>query len=461
MCRIWDRSELVESQALALYFPGPGSFTGEDVVEFHVHGNPLIAREVMASLGRVPGLRVAEPGEFTRRSFQNGKMDLVQVEGLADLMQAETTAQRRQAVKQLDGEIGAVYRGWRDTLVRALAHLEAVIDFAEDEADVGEEWVVSRVLPQIHRVAAEVSSAVSDERRGELTRSGVRVAIVGPPNAGKSTLLNTFLQREAAITSDAPGTTRDAIEATMNLGGFPVVVTDTAGIRDETNDSIERVGIERSLESAARADLRLLTLDVASVSESEAAVSQSEAGVSDGSVMAWRDLARTCMEHGPTLAVLNKADTVELDAARDALLRVEACLKENSGNVSGSSSTDAFVISCRDSKGVDDLLQNVERRVQALLVPAAVDSVEKMGISGESKRVAADSAVVITRERHRSHLIDTSRALTACARCLDAEELVLAAEELRLAVQSLAAVLGRVDVEDVLDVLFTDFCIGK
>src|SRR5215211_4747944 len=243
---------------VALWFPGPRSVTGEDVAELHLHGSRAVLGAVMAVL-RGRELRLAEPGEFTRRAFLNGKLDLTQAEAVADLAAAETEAQRRQALRQLDGALGALYRGWGDRLLRLLAHLEAAIDFPDE--DLPPE-IEARVAEQTAGLAEEIERHLADGHRGERLRDGIAVAIVGPPNAGKSSLLNQLARREAAITSPIAGTTRDVIEVAIDLAGYPVVLADTAGLRDSA-DVIEQEGLRRALARAEAAELRLFVFDAA------------------------------------------------------------------------------------------------------------------------------------------------------------------------------------------------------
>ncbi len=251
--------------ALILWFPAPHSFTGEDVAELQVHGSRAVLAALTATLAARPGLRLAEPGEFTRRAFHEGKLDLAEVEGLADLIAAETEAQRRQALRQLEGELGRRTESWRARLLRALAHAEAEIDFPDEDLPGG---LIAALGPDLTALADEIDATLADQRRGERLRAGLSLAIIGPPNAGKSSLLNWLAQREAAIVSATAGTTRDVIELQLDLGGYPVVVADTAGLRelsaaaaDDPHTAIEREGIARARARAAAADLKLLVLD--------------------------------------------------------------------------------------------------------------------------------------------------------------------------------------------------------
>jgi tRNA modification GTPase len=261
-----DSGEALDD-GLALWFPGPRSVTGEDVAELHLHGSRAVLGAVMAVLRR-RGLRLAEPGEFTRRAFLNGKLDLTQAEAVADLAAAETEAQRRQALRQLDGALGALYRGWGDRLLRLLAHLEAAIDFPDEDLPPA---IEARVADETADLACEIERHLADGHRGERLRDGIAVAIVGPPNAGKSSLLNQLARREAAITSPIAGTTRDVIEVAIDLAGYPVVLADTAGLR-ETADAIEQEGLRRALARAESAELRLFVFDAARPEDAVGAV---------------------------------------------------------------------------------------------------------------------------------------------------------------------------------------------
>ena len=375
---------------LALWFPGPHSATGEDIAELHLHGSRAVLSTVIAVLRRC-GLRLAEPGEFTKRAFQNGKLDLTQAEAIADLAAAETEAQRRQALRQLDGSLGDLYRGWADRLLRLLAHLEAAIDFP-DEGLPPE--VEAQVENDARRLMAELEAHLADSRRGERLRDGIAVAIVGPPNAGKSSLLNQLAQREAAITSPIAGTTRDVIEVAIDLAGYPVLLADTAGLRD-SGDVIEQEGLRRALARAEVAELRLFVFDAQHPEDAAGAA-------------AWPGPA--------TLLVANKTD---LAPDRSAL------------------PVGAMAVSALTGDGLAELIDVLAERIAA-------------GYQTE--------APLLTRARHREAL---ETAADALRRSLDAGLPELRAEDLRLAWRSLGRITGRVDVEDLLDVIFADFCIGK
>lgn len=375
-------------QGLALWFPAPRSFTGEDVAEFHIHGGRAVIEGVLKALASLPGLRPAEPGEFTRRAFEHGKMDLTQAEALADLVDAETAAQARQALRQMGGALKALYDGWRQRLIKALAHLETVIDFPDEDLPAD---VAARLWTEVEGLAGEIRRHLEDGGRGERIRDGLAVAIIGPPNAGKSSLLNMLAGRDAAIVTPTPGTTRDVIEVHMDLGGFAVTLADTAGLRDAA-DEIEREGIRRSKLTAEAADVKI--------------------AVFDGALP--RDPATAALVDANTLVVINKGDLLPKAPAA------------------------GLVISAKTGAGVPALLE-------------ALTEMVKVKIGGQG-------AAPLTRARHRQALEDCVAALQR-ARAAPLPE--LAAEDLRLAARALGRITGRVDVEEILDVVFRDFCIGK
>lgn len=379
--------------ALLLWFAGPASFTGEDVAEFHVHGGRAVVVGVLAALARVPGLRLAEAGEFTRRAFENGKLDLTAAEGLADLIDAETSAQRRQALRQMEGALGGLYEGWRGRLMRLLAHVEAEIDFPEEELP-GD--LLARLGPEIAALRGEIEAHLDDGGRGERLRDGVEVAIVGPPNVGKSSLLNRLARREAAIVADEAGTTRDVLEVRLDLGGVPVTLADTAGLR-EAAGAVEREGVRRALARAEAADLRIVV-----------AALRADGGL-DG------DFA---LARAGDLKVVNKADLGTFATA------------------------DALAISAVSGAGIDALEEALRGAV--------------------ASRFEVSENPVITRARYREGLKACAGALGRASEALEAGRAAeLVAEDLRLAARALGRITGRVDVEDLLDVVFRDFCIGK
>jgi tRNA modification GTPase len=382
-------------QGLVVFFPGPGSFTGEDVAELHLHGGRAVVAAVLAELGRLPGFRPAEAGEFTRRAFANGRLDLTQVEGLADLILADTEHQRRQAIRQAGGGLGRLYEDWRQRLIAARALVEAELDFA-DEDDVPPA-VGTRAWGEVAAVAAAMAEHLAD-RRGERLREGAEVVVLGPVNSGKSSLINAVARRDVAIVTPEPGTTRDMIEVRLDLDGFPVTLVDTAGLR-EAEGAVEREGIRRA---AARADAADLVLWL---------------GDATAPAVAPPPLP------GPVLRVCTKADL--LVAPED---RARAAAAHD------------FLISSASGEGVPALLAAVTARAMAALSP------------GES--------ALMTRARHRAAVTAAAEALVA-ALVEDGRALELRAEDLRRASDALARVTGRIDVEDLLDVIFRDFCIGK
>lgn len=377
-------------EGLVLWFPAPASFTGVDVAEFHVHGGRAVVAAMLQALDALPGLRPAEAGEFTRRAVENGKFDLTQAEALADLINAETEAQRRQAVRQYGGALAALYEDWRTRLIRAAAWAEAAIDFSDEEIPAD---ALASARTQVTEILGEIRGHLNDDRRGEILRDGFYLTVIGPPNSGKSSLINALARRDVAIVSDIPGTTRDVVEVHLDLGGYPVILADTAGLRASA-DAIESEGVRRALERAESADAVLLLLD--------AAAEHPFAGLPDAA------------QTSATLPVWNKIDLPH--PARDGL-----------------------AISVKTGQGLDALLA------------ALADLVRTSTGSG-------DTSPPLTRQRHRRALTDASEALTR-ALAADAPELI--AEELRLALRALGRITGRVDIEDLLDVVFRDFCIGK
>jgi tRNA modification GTPase len=394
---------------LLLWFPAPNSATGEDIAEFHLHGSRAVLAAFIEVLSRL-GLRFAEPGEFTRRAFLNGKLDLTQAEAVADLAAAETEVQRRQALRQLDGALGGLYRDWSRRLTRILAHLEAAIDFPDE--DLPPE-IEDRILAETSELAAEIDHHLADGHRGERMRDGIGVAIVGPPNAGKSSLLNRIARREAAITSPIAGTTRDIIEVAIDLGGYPVVLADTAGLRD-SSDEIEQEGLRRALRRAEEAEIRLFVFDARHPAEASAAA-------------AWP---------GPdTILVANKIDL--LTPNPDTFAKSPRPPLGGEGRVRGACPADAIRASALTGAGLDGLLAALAARIA---------------------QAYRTEAPLLTRARHRQSLEEAAASLHRAGGAILPE---LQAEDLRLALRSLGRITGTVDVEDLLDVIFRDFCIGK
>jgi len=394
-------------EALALWFPAPASETGEDVAELQLHGGHAVIAGVLDALGRIEGCRPAEAGEFTRRAFENGRLDLTEIEGLADLIAAETQAQRRQAYRQLKGLIGDRAENWRRRLIEALALIEARIDFS-DEADVPEH-LVEPALQAAQQLRDEIAASLAGAGRGERLREGLVVAIAGPPNAGKSTLLNRLAQREAAIVSPYPGTTRDVIEVHLDLGGYPVSLLDTAGIRD-SDDPVEQEGVRRARERAGAADLVLWVTDLSA----------------SGAVNLRPDESLRASE---VWLLENKADL----ATGKPCARNESRSEELVNHL--------FTISARTGAGMD------------VLIGALADYAKRYFSETES--------TLVTRARHRRALEETVAALDRALSQSASGREELIAEELRAAATTLGRLTGRVDVEDILDVIFRDFCIGK
>ncbi len=383
-------SREVLDDGLLLWFPAPHSFTGEDVAELHVHGGRAVIDSILTALSSIEGLRPAEPGEFTRRAFANDKMDLTQAEALADLVDAETRAQAKQALRQMGGALKELYDDWRHRLVQALAHLEAVIDFPDEDLPPA---VADKVWGEVGELRQGIEKHLDDGGRGERIREGLAIAIIGPPNAGKSSLLNALARREAAIVSAIPGTTRDVVEVHMNLGGYAVMLADTAGLR-EAGDVIENEGIKRARARAADADLKI--------------------AVFDGAMHPARDAATAALVDADTLVVVNKADLIS----------------SPTGN--------AQFVSVKTGAGLDAFVAELQRRI--------------------CSKADSGAAMPLTRARHRKALKECVDAL-ARARAASLPE--LAAEDLRLAARALGRLTGRVEVEEILDVVFRDFCIGK
>jgi tRNA modification GTPase len=416
---------------LVLWFPGPRSATGEDVAELHLHGSRAVLAAVMQALGRL-GLRLAEPGEFTRRAFLNGKLDLLQAEAIADLAAAETEAQRRQALRQLDGQLGGLYRGWSSRLTRILAHLEAAIDFPDE--DLPPE-IEDRILDETEMLAAEIERHLADGHRGERLRDGIMVAIVGPPNVGKSSLLNRIARREAAITSPAAGTTRDIVEIAIDLQGYPVILADTAGLR-ESDDLVEQEGLRRALRRAEEAEIRLFVFDARSPSDASGA---SAWPGSDTILVANKiDLLPEAPHPSPLPATGERAcpgpDPGEGPAKRESEGQQATDIRRLS---SDGLPQEALPVSALTGEGIDALLSALGERVAENYRP---------------------EAPVLTRARHRQALEEATASLR---RALVGRLPELRAEDLRLALRSLGRITGAVDVEDLLDVIFRDFCIGK
>uniref|UniRef100_A0A6B2L1W0 TrmE-type G domain-containing protein n=1 Tax=Arcella intermedia TaxID=1963864 RepID=A0A6B2L1W0_9EUKA len=422
-------------EVLCLYFQGPHSFTGEDVVELHVHGSVAVISATLESLSQI-SFRPADPGEFTRRAFYNGKMDLTSVEGLSDLISAETSAQRRQALWQLNGNKGALFNEWVQLLTRALANIEALIDFGEEEhLDI---QIIAEVLPLVKNLRDSISKHLGDGHRGEIVRSGIHVSIVGPPNAGKSSLLNHIAERPAAIVSPIKGTTRDIVEVRMDLGGLPVVMADTAGISDEPSDPIELEGIRRAIERHEISSIKLVVLDIQSILKSydELCLGSLEPSITNLLIQAKTDLnAHLIINKVDLLPPMSPETSAQLKTKLFALTEIPT--------------SRIHFTSCQDDIGFDTLLEALRMNVVSILG------------WGESQAGSSspEGASVITRSRHRYLLNEVVDALNKFLE--NPSQVEVAAEELRYAIYSLGKITGKVDVEKILEVIFKDFCIGK
>ncbi len=384
--------------ALILWLPSPASFTGEDMAELHLHGSPSVIKGVMQALSHIKDLRAAEPGEFARRAFQNGKMDLTQTEALADLMEAETEAQRRQALRQMSGALGQIYEDWRGRLLTLLAKMEAGLEFP-DEEDVAARSGAEK--KEIRAIKREMKAHLEDGRKGERLREGLRIALVGPPNVGKSTLLNALVKRDAAIVTREAGTTTDIIEVSLNVGGYPLTLLDMAGLRDAVG-VVEMEGVRRAEAAARDADARIFIFTREAFSEEKRFLDLAK----DGDLWVWA-----------------KSD-LGLASQRD-------------GRDGDDGGRDFLVLSARTGDGLDLLWGRLEGLCRCLM--GGVES------------------VLMTRARHREAL-DEAVAALGRAESIGGE---LAVEDVRLAVRSLGRITGRVGVEEMLDRLFAEFCVGK
>lgn len=390
-CNFYNpNTKVLLDKGIAIYFKGPNSFTGEDVVEYHIHGGKAIIDGFIFVLSKIPNCRIADPGEFTRRAFENDKMDLTAAEAVADLIDAETEAQRMQALDQLDGRLARLYKGWADRLKILLAHQEADIEFPDEDMP---EQLSHSLKPEVERMLVEIKDHLNDKRRGERLREGLLIAIIGAPNAGKSSLLNALAQRDVAIVSDEAGTTRDVIEVHLNLNGYPVILADTAGLREAEN-KVEAEGIRRAQKVSKEADIKIALFDN-SLSECD------------------KETKNLIDEE--TITVITKSDM-------DGSLEIDGAIK----------------ISTKTEDGIDQLLKVITK-----LLEITFDN---------------NNEPSLTRERHRLALEDTRDALVRSVSAVLPE---LAAEDLRLAVRSLGSITGMVHVEELLDKIFKDFCIGK
>ncbi len=396
-----DLKDLIKSQTLdkclLLYFKAPNSFTGEDIVELQIHGSRAVISSVLNNLSRIPEFRMAEPGEYSKRAFYNQKMDLTEAEGLADLIDAETEAQQKYALRQMEGSLKNLYDDWRTQLVTIMAHLEAYIDFPDEEIP---ESVVNSLNNTVFKLREAIRKHLSGDTIGERLREGFRVVIVGRPNAGKSSLLNTFAQRDVVIVSDIAGTTRDAVDIHLDLNGYPVIITDTAGIR-ETEEAIEKQGVEIAYRKINDADLLICLFDA-----------------SQDTVQVFDNIAKT---YGDKMVyVANKVDN----------LTSEQC--------SNIKKQDILLISAKHHQGIDLLLQKITKVIE--------------------DKFTSNSNLLITRARYREALSQALQSLDLFD--LD-KEIELSAEDIRLAAREIGKITGRIEIDEILDKIFGSFCIGK
>jgi tRNA modification GTPase len=395
--------ELID-EAVVAYFQAPASFTGEDVVEIYTHGSIAIAAMLTETLLTIEGLRMAEPGEFTRRAFLNGKFDLTAAEGIADLIEAETVWQHRQAVKQVGGELETLYNGWRQTLLTIIGLLEAYIDFPDE--DIPQE-ILNRVMTLSGELKYAIIKHLDDNRRGELLRTGIKLTILGAPNVGKSSLLNFLMQRDVAIVSNIEGTTRDIIEGHLDIGGYPIILQDTAGIRD-SNDLIELEGIKRAIESARMADIKIVMLDAVKLSNSPSLDNL----IDDN-----------------TIILINKIDLL------DDKCQIDMCINKLKKNY--------LKISIKDNIGMDSLLKEIENIAHNI-----AGLTETPHITRQRQRAFIEKALEYLKKFNNENFNGEN-------------DLVLATEDVRMAIRSLSNVTGKISVEEVLGEIFSNFCIGK
>ena len=392
-----NTSELID-EGIIIWFPGPESYTGEDMAEIHVHGGKAVVKTVQNEISKVENCKLAEAGEFTKLAFQNGKINLLKAESIADLISAETEIQRLQAIKLMKGKSSEKFNELRDKLIKILSFIEAKIDFPDEDLP---EDNLNKIKKDSLEVINEINKILNDQKVGEIIREGFKIAIVGPTNAGKSSLINNLSNREVAIVSEIAGTTRDVVETHLNIDGYPVIISDTAGIRD-SNDEIEKKGIKLSLKKAENADLKLVVVDAISIDLS-------------GFL---NDLIKK-----NAILVINKSDLLnkKLDPEISKLNHVQISLKEN--------------------LNIDKLITKIKDNLK--------------------KKFITEKDILISRERHRQHLVHCASHLKNFLEKNDKKDFDKAAEDLRLATRHLGMIVGKVDVEEILGSIFNDFCIGK
>ena len=392
-----NTSELID-EGIILWFPGPESYTGEDMAEFHVHGSKAVIDALHSSISQIENCRLAEPGEFTKLAFQNGKINLLKAESIADLISAETEIQRQQAIKIMNGKSSEIFNDLREKLLKILSNVEAKIDFPDEDLPVD---VLKNIKKISNEVILSIKKILNDQKVGERIREGFKIAIIGPTNAGKSSLLNHLSKRDVAIVSEIAGTTRDVIETHLNIDGYPVVVSDTAGIRDSKNE-IEKKGIKLALDKAENADLKLIIVDAKSID--------------------FKGVLRKLMDENAIL-VVNKSDLLKKDLSSEI---------KNFEHV---------LISVKNNLNIENLILKIKDKLK--------------------NKFITNKDILITRERHRQHLEQSLNYLKNFEEKNEAEDFDKAAEDLRLATRHLGMIVGKVDVEEILGSIFNDFCIGK
>ena len=389
--------ELID-EGVIIWFPGPNSYTGEDLAEFHVHGSRAVIKAMHSAISKINNCRLAEPGEFTKRAFQNGRINLLKAESIADLISAETEIQRKQALNIMSGKSSDKFNSWRDKLLRVLSHVEAKIDFPDEDLPKN---VISEIQKKTNSVLKEIKKTLNDQKVGERIREGFKIAIVGPPNSGKSSLLNYLSKRDVAIVSEIAGTTRDVIETHLNLDGYPVIVSDTAGIRSSKSE-IEKKGIKIALKRAEDADLRLVIISAKNVD--------------------FTDVFKALLTKNAIL-VVNKSDLIK-GKLNNKFKKYEHVL-----------------ISIKKDLNLNKLILKIKSKLK-------------------NKFITTED-ILITRERHRQNLINCVQHLEKFQKKKSLQDFDKAAEDLRLATRHLGMIVGKVDVEELLDSIFNDFCIGK
>ncbi len=392
-----NSNELIDEGVL-IWFPAPNSYTGEDLAEFHVHGSRAVVKAMHLTISKIKNCRLAEPGEFTKRAFQNGRINLLKAESIADLISAETEIQRKQAIKIMSGKSSDQFNSWREKLLKALSHIEAKIDFPDEDLPKN---IINEIQKTSNNVLKEIKKTLNDQKVGERIREGFKIAILGPPNSGKSSLLNYLSKRDVAIVSEIAGTTRDVIETHLNLDGYPVIVSDTAGIRSSKNE-IEKKGIKIALKRAEDADLKLVIVSAKNV---------------DFSGVLKKLLTKNA------ILVVNKSDLVK-GKSNSKLKKYEHVL-----------------ISIKKDLNLNKLITKIKSKLK--------------------NKFTTTEDILITRERHRQNLINCVQHLEKFQKKKSAQDFDKAAEDLRLATRHLGMIVGKVDVEELLGSIFNDFCIGK